>query len=263
MVSPMPQLAIWQQRVHAAAQAPDAAAPTSKPEFLTPRSFRRSASYRATCIRPTFTAALLGARGPANNKEAQIKIWETLSLLCALLASVCATGLYTSIKLTLSTHHEVLGAATTLAFCASTFCFMASSITGTFFRTFAMSTEHSLHDVHEALGSTFNFPSIYFRLGFLTALVGLCLIFAMSMRWMTVGCCLSACSAVILAPMAVAVYRSMSSFADEKLRFSVSAALHKSGSDGNIEGGLATPLPRHATPDGDGTGGAAASSMLL
>ena len=262
MVSPMPQLAIWQQRVHAAAQAPDAAAPTSKPEFLTPRSFRRSASYRATCIRPTFTAALLGARGPANNKEAQIKIWETLSLLCALLASVCATGLYTSIKLTLSTHHEVLGAATTLAFCASTFCFMASSITGTFFRTFAMSTEHSLHDVHEALGSTFNFPSIYFRLGFLTALVGIALIFTMSIRWTTVACFLTICSVVILAPMAVAVYRSMSSFADEKLRFSVSAALHKSGSDGDIEGSGAVSA-RRARGEGEGTGAAAASAMLL
>lgn len=77
---------------------------------------------------------------------------------------------------------HILRNLNTMVFCVSTFCFLTSSITASFFQQFALSHDGlSLEGMKVVLGWTYFIPSFYFRAGYVTLVAGLALLFAMIM----------------------------------------------------------------------------------
>ena len=206
------------------------------------RNLRGPASRRAldtghmaasTLVPAPIVAVVFGTH-TERNKEAQVKTWETISIITALLLSVTAAGFYTSIKLNLSYPTESvrlvlglrIGHATTFCFCVTCFCFLTSSATSIFFRNFSGSTTHDLRDIKYALGMCFPFPFIFLRLGFIGLVLSLSLMLEMSghLHVAHVGdaagdyptlTCLATCIVFTIAPTVLAMARSMQTFADD------------------------------------------------
>lgn len=157
----------------------------------------------------------------SKDKEAQVTKWEQLSLISALLLTVSAAGLFSvpsySLPSPLQSSQEqpipFLYQATTITFCISSFCFLTSTVTGSFFMQYALSNECELDALQAALGFTFYFPGAYFRLGYFTMVLGIAFWFMMCMHLAQMLSCLAFCTFVFILPMFYATGKSMSSVA--------------------------------------------------
>ena len=169
--------------------------------------------------------------------------WESMALICALLTSVAAAGLFITSEFVASFAEklEVVVASggngtasdsssssaafwqlqgaefTMMMFCADTFCFLNSTVMATFFVAFVRRhPDHSLAQIWADLGMTYHWPQVYFRIGYVLMVVSLSAFFIMVMSPLKMSGCLAFCCATIIAPMFFAMARSLSIFGTEE-----------------------------------------------
>ena len=168
---------------------------------------------------PRWCDCIAGVQPPARTKAIQLELWNMRAIVAALLVGMCATGLFTAAKMSRSATSErerLMGHATTMLFCFSTFNFLGSSLTSVAFRGFASSTERPLADIIVVLGFAFHLPNVFFRVGGLSAIVALTSFFITADIDVvpTLGC-LAVCVLVVIVPLFIAMYRALSTFRED------------------------------------------------
>ena len=173
--------------------------------------------------------ALLGILPPRGQRQAVIEQWQSLSVVCALLTGVAASGMYVSGNYVhdFGLHHDeddapddwggmttkaqhVVAQATMMLFCVDTFCFLNATVLSKFFvEMMTRETKLEVGEAHDRLGFVYHFPQVYFRLGFVLLVCSLCGFFVMVMEpWKMAGCLLL-CLTLIIAPMTYGTTRAL------------------------------------------------------
>ena len=128
------------------------AAATAQP---TPRTKFDMPLERSTTEQYGWFVTLCGVQPPRGTREAMIKEWESLALVCALLTGIAASGMFVSgnyvhdfgeyhhanekdpgLWLSNSVRH-LLAQSTVMAFCLDTFCFLNATVMSVFFSSMA------------------------------------------------------------------------------------------------------------------------------
>ena len=215
--------------------APAAAPPHEEP--LAP-NFERSHTSKLSRIPKSYgrLAAIIGIHSPRGTPESMVAEWESLALICALLTSVGAAGLFITSEFIASfaeKQQEIAASGgndtsaafwelqvaefTMMMFCADTFCFLNATVIATFFVAFVRRHPgHSLAQIWADLGMTYHWPQVYFRIGYVLMVVSLSAFFIMVMSPLKMFGCLAFCCATIIAPLFFAMARSLSIFGTEE-----------------------------------------------
>jgi hypothetical protein len=189
-------------------------------------------------------AAIFFGVVPVRDKEAKVREWTLLAPTAALLTGLNAGGLWHSAKDGPSTAPDLDGAQTTLSrlamscFCATTFCFLTSSITAALYVGFANSTQRDIHDIKQVLGWAFHMPGAYFRFGYIGTVVSLSLFFVRVMNPSEMFTCLGLCVFFMVLPMCLAMGRALTVFVDDKHSYKV----YDSSRKGATRGGSSTSV---------------------
>ena len=151
--------------------------------------------------------------------------WRSLALVCAMLTSIAAAGLFTSAEYlhninevsknnngTMHSQH-IIAKLTVMIFCVDTFCFLNTTVMSTFFIAFASRhPHHSLKQLYTCLGMVYHWPQLYFRIGFFLMVLGLSLFFVLVLEPVEMGSCLGFCVTLIVLPMCFAMARAFRLF---------------------------------------------------
>lgn len=190
-----------------------------------PALTRKSSSIIARRSPVEYIVALVFGIQEPYDIHSQCKLWETVGILSALLLAVSAGGMYTAGTMVHADSNEgiqggkvLVGEATVIVHCITTFCFLTSAVTSAFFREFALSSNRDIDDIMDVLGWTFWTPMVYFRLGYYTLVASLCFFFHMIMDIRKTGACLGACGVGLIVPMFIGMGRAMSKFEEQKGR---------------------------------------------
>ena len=156
--------------------------------------------------------------------------WRSLALVCAMLTSIAAAGLFTSAEYLHTINGEVsknntngkdkdmrsqhiIAKLTVMIFCVDTFCFLNTTVMSTFFIAFASRhPHHSLKQLYMCLGMVYHWPQLYFRIGFFLMVLGLSLFFVLVLEPVEMGSCLGFCVTLIVLPMCFAMARAFRLF---------------------------------------------------
>ena len=144
-----------------------------------------------------------------NMHKNKCKELEVQVIVSSLLLGVAGAGLFGVSSL--PEEHSFMKTLTMVAFCISTFSFMASAMISTAFLLPFLSTRVSTRTIMKELGSYYFLPYYYFGFGYFTTVLGATAFFLCMVPEHTTWTCLLFCGILFIAPtfgMAYKVYAS-------------------------------------------------------